>query len=316
MSRDMHYPGRIHLFSQVASVIGMCALLLSSAMAQSRDVLRVVYADWSSSVASAHVVCTIVEQRLDQACRLNKVSVEQMFKQVATGEADAMLSAWLPDTHHHYYQHYREQLEDLGANFAATRIGLVVPAVSPGRQTGPSGSRGRSTFEIHSIAELDEHAERFGGRIIGIEADTGIMRATREAMRIYNLDHFRLVTGNEQAMVNALKDAIQRKEPVIVTGWRPHWVFGRWTLRFLDDPGGVYGKQGAIHTLVNPQLYERMPRVHAFLDRFHWHADTLAQLMVWLEVDKGRDPMAQVKRWVRTNAKLIETWVAANEHPP
>lgn len=289
-------------------------LILSPAAVQARDTLRLVYADWSSSVASAHLVCAVVRQHLEQGCELEQVSAQQMFRQVAAGEADAMLSAWLPDTHAHYFQRHGERLVDLGPNFEGTRIGLVVPTVSPGRQTGPQGSRGRSEFAIDSIAELNEHAARFGGRIIGIESDTGIMRATRKAMRVYGLERFRLVEGSETAMVSALKDAIQRKEPVVVTGWRPHWLFGRWALRFLADPKGVYGKQGAIHTLVAPDLRQRMPQTYALLDRFYWRSDELGQLMVWIQADAGRDPMAQVERWMRSRPELVADWIGAQSN--
>lgn len=300
----------------LSGAFGAVLLLLLSdsfAVAQSRDTVRVVYADWSSSVASAHLVCAVVRRHLQQNCELEQVAVEAMYAQVAKGEADVMLSAWLPDTHEHYYRRYADELRDLGPNFEGTRIGLVVPAVRPGRQTGPHGSRGRSEFELQSIDELNDHAERFNHRIVGIEADTGIMRATREAMDAYDLDAFRLVQGDERNMVESLQNAIQRNQAIVVTGWRPHWLFGRWALRFLDDPRGVYGEPGAIHTLVHPALAERMPRVHAFLDRFFWRSDELGQLMVWIEADAGHDPMAQVERWMRSHRDLVAQWTAPDQ---
>ncbi|RDD60424.1 hypothetical protein DRB17_18120 [Ferruginivarius sediminum] len=32
-------------------------------------------------------------------------------------------------------------------------------------------------------------------------------------------------------MTSSLKRAIEREEWVVVTGWSPHWRFGRWDLR-------------------------------------------------------------------------------------
>lgn len=305
--------GAINLFTTAnrasCHVIATGLLALLPFATQARDTLRLVYADWSSSVASAHVVCAVVRQQLDHGCEAEQVSVEEMYERVAQGKADATLSAWLPDTHRVYMQRYAHQLDDLGPNFEATRIGLVVPAVSQGRQTGADGARGRDKLDIQSIAELNDHAVDFAHRIIGIEADTGIMRAARKAMETYGLRQFRLIEGSESTMAASLKDAIRHKQPVVITGWQPHWLFGRWALRFLDDPKGVFGKTGAIHTLVRPGLHQAMPRVYTLLDRFHWQSDQLGQLMVWIQADGGRDPAGQAERWLRTRGGIIEHWL-------
>ncbi len=31
-------------------------------------------------------------------------------------------------------------------------------------------------------------------------------------------------------------EAIRKKQWIVVTGWSPHWMFGRWNLHYLDDP--------------------------------------------------------------------------------
>jgi glycine betaine/proline transport system substrate-binding protein len=271
--------------------------------------LRLVYANWSSSVASAWLVCAVVQEHLGRECRAQAVPVEQMWARVADGTADAMLSAWLPDTHRHYAERYAARLEDLGPNFEGTRTGLLVPDVSVGRQTGPTGMRTRARIPVNSIAELPAYREAFGGRIVGIEPDTGIMRTTRAALETYGLDGYRLVAGSEADMTAALSRAVRNQEWIVVTGWTPHWMFGRWSLRFLDDPAGVYGSGGAIHTLVRDGLAGDMPEIHRFLDRFHWDQPLLGRLMVWIETDERQDPYAQALRWLRAHPAQVRAWL-------
>lgn len=271
--------------------------------------VRLVYANWSSSVASAYLACAVIHERLGRDCQLEEVTAEQMWARVADGEADAMLSAWLPSTHRRYAKRYGGQLRDLGPNFEGTRTGLVVPDVSVGRQTGPTGARVRPRIPVESIADLRDYRDDFAGRIIGIEPDTGIMHTTREAMRQYDLKGYRLVEGSEAEMTEALSQAVRRQEWVVITGWTPHWMFGRWSLRFLDDPKGVYGSGGSIHTLVRTGLEQDMPEVFHFLDRFHWTQDELGRLMVWIQNDGGRDPYGQALRWLRTNPDIVQQWL-------
>jgi glycine betaine/proline transport system substrate-binding protein len=110
-------------------------------------------------------------------------------------------------------------------------------------------------------------------------------------------------------MAEALSNAVRRQEWIVITGWTPHWMFGRWSLRFLEDPEGVYDEGGAIHTLVRTGLAAEMPGVYRFLDRFHWNQQQLGKLMVWIETDERRDPYAQALRWLRTHPEQVRAWL-------
>jgi glycine betaine/proline transport system substrate-binding protein len=271
--------------------------------------LRIAYVDWSSSVASANLVCLLVSERLQRPCELHEYTAEGMWRAVAAGEADVLLSAWLPDTHAHYLQRYGKDLVDLGPNLQGTRTGLVVPAVKVGRQTGALGMRNPAYVPARSIADLEGLGERFHYRIIGIDPQAGIMRATRRAMTVYGLDRYRLVEGSEHSMTQALAEAIGRQQPIVVTGWVPHWMFDRWALRFLDDPEGVYGGSGSIHTLVRPGLGQAMPRVTALLDRFHWSVEDMNRLLIWNRQDQVLDPYGNARRWVQTHPQAVADWL-------
>jgi glycine betaine/proline transport system substrate-binding protein len=285
------------------------SLVRGPAAAEPAAPVRLVHADWSSSVASSHLACAVIRERLGMPCELRRVDAEAMWELTAQGEADAFLSAWLPDTHAHYLAQFGDRLSDLGPNLEGTRTGLVVPAVSAGRQTGGLGMRTRPYVTVDSIPALAAHREALSGRIVGIDPKAGIMRATEEALHVYGLEGFRLIPGSETAMTDALADAIGRQEWIVVTGWTPHWMFGRWSLRFLDDPQNVYGGTGSIHTMTRPGLEVERPEVQQFLDRFHWTPEEMNRLMVWIASDPLGDPYAQALRWMRTHPERVSSWL-------
>lgn len=289
-------------------------VLAGGSLAAAQPPLRIAYVNWSSSEASANLICVLVRQRLRRSCELHQVSAARMWQAVAEGEADAMLSAWLPDTHRHYFERYADRLVDLGPNLEGTRTGLVVPAVRVGRQTGGRGRRNPSYVTAQSIADLAVLGDRFQHRIIGIDPEAGVMRATREAMEAYGLHDYRLIEGSEQVMTDALSEAIARQEWVVVTAWTPHWMFDRWLLRFLDDPKGVYGDTGSIHTMARRGLDRDMPRVYALLDRFHWSPAEMQRLLVWNQGDGGVDPYGKAVRWARTHPARVAEWLDSGSH--
>jgi glycine betaine/proline transport system substrate-binding protein len=260
-------------------------------------------------MASAHLVQAVLQEELGVRVRLLRLDAEDMWRAVADGRADAMLSAWLPVTHHTYLERYGGRMTDLGPNLEGARIGLVVPEVSVGRQTGAQGRRVRPYIKTSSMADLGEYALQFRQRIVGIDPGAGVMQRTRKAMEVYGLENWRLIEGSEASMTDELSQAIRHQQWIVVTGWTPHWMFARWNLRFLEDPEHVYGGAETIHTMVRPGLAEEMPVVHAFLDRFSWSPEEASQYMIWNQEDRGMYPYEKALRWMRTHRERVARWL-------
>ncbi len=148
--------------------------------------------------------------------------------------------------------------------------------------------------------------EKFDGKIIGIDPGAGIMAATDNAIEEYGLD-YELMEGSGATMTAALKQAIDNKEWVAVTGWTPHWMFARWDLKFLEDPKGVYGEAETINTIVRFGLKEDMPEVYEVCDNFKWEDPDISSAMAIAE-DVGDDVQA-ARQWVDENQELVNSWL-------
>lgn len=299
-------------FVIAACIIGLATTSLAgSETAQNQAPIKIVHTDWSSSIASANLVKAIFEQKMGLKCKLIETGADRMWEAVAEAKADAMLSAWLPDTHAHYYEKYKDRVVNLGPNFEGTKIGMVVPDITAGRLSAGTGIRNKPYITVDSIEELKDHADKFNHRIIGIEPEAGIMKKTREAMAAYGLENdFRLVEGSEVSMVAELSHAIRHQKWIVVTGWIPHWMFARWELEFLDDPKGIFDDSEAhIATIVRHGLKKDMPEAFAFLDSFRWEPEDLGQLMLWIQEDQGRYPYEKALRWIRSHPEKVEQWI-------
>ncbi|TVM15038.1 glycine/betaine ABC transporter substrate-binding protein [Oceanidesulfovibrio indonesiensis] len=274
-----------------------------------REPLRIVYVNWSSSIASANLVRAVLEEKLGIPCRLTETTADSMWRMVAAGEADAMLSAWLPETHAAYAATHLADVDDLGPNLEGARVGLVVPRVSLGRPTTGTGLANRPLVEARSITDLKTYGEQFGHRIVGIDPEAGVMRKTRIALREYELDGWRLNQGDEQSMVKELERSIRRHERIVVTGWKPHWMFALWRLEFLEDPKDVFGGHERIHTVVRKGLEDDMPEAYGFLNRFRWTAEDMEQLMLWNRQSEGPDKYGNAQRWMRAHPDTVNAWI-------
>ena len=87
--------------------------------------------------------------------------------------------------------------------------------------------------------------------VTGIDAGAGVMGNTQTALEKYGLTqkNWQLQTSSTAAMTSVLDKAIKNKQPIVITGWVPHWMFTKYDLKFLDDPKKVYGESEGIHTI-------------------------------------------------------------------
>jgi len=92
------------------------------------ETLKLSYVAWDSEIASTNLLQYVLENRLGYNVEALQVEAGPMWTGVASGDVDAMAAAWLPLTHADYWDKYKDQIEDLGANMTGVRTGLVVPS--------------------------------------------------------------------------------------------------------------------------------------------------------------------------------------------
>ncbi|WP_404375531.1 glycine betaine ABC transporter substrate-binding protein [Vreelandella aquamarina] len=280
---------RIRLAS-LALIAGTGLATGSMVHAQDQGTVNLAYVEWSSEVASTNVIAAVLEQAGFEV-ELTSLSAAAMFQALSTGDADAIVAAWLPTTHADYMERVGGSTEDLGANLDGTKLGLVVPEYT----------------DVDSIADLNDNADSFNGEIIGIDPGAGLMALTEKVVDTYDLE-LNLRSGSGATMTAALASAIQNEEDVVVTGWTPHWMFARFDLKYLEDPENVYGGAEQIHTVVRDGLKEDMPEAYAILDAFEWTPEQMGEVMLMNQED-GSDPYENAKQWVEENQDVVEQWL-------
>lgn len=238
----------------------------------------------------SHLAKVILEEQGYDVRMLN-ADLAPIFASLSRKKADVFMDVWLPVTMHDYMEQYGDKLEVIGDIYDNARIGLVVPEY----------------VTIHSIEELNEYKDRFAGKIIGIDAGAGIMKTTEKALDDYGLD-YNLMTASAPAMTTSLGKAIQKNEWVVVTGWTPHWMFGRYKLKMLDDPKQVYGKAESIHTVSWKGFSEKYPFVAELLRNIRLTDQQMSSLMTAVEETQKTETYA-ARQWMKTHQALVDSWI-------
>jgi len=285
-----------NFMAAVLSVSSMVALgAFAPQAAASQSPIRLGYVQsWPSSSVTTKLAANVIENDLNQPVQLVALSAGPMYQGVKSGDLDAMLTAWLPITHKSYYNKVWPDVLNLGPNLRGTKLGLVVPSY---------------VKDVNSIEDLKKHADEFGGKIYGVGAGAGINEDTLKAIKKYGLNNMQLVKSSTAGMAASLKRAVQKKEPVVVTGWSPLWIWGKFDLKYLKDPKKIYGQAGYVATIASRELPDKNPAVYDFLDAFKLK---LSQLNAIEAMTKNNmSEKEAVAKWVKEHPKVVSHWVSA-----
>ena len=276
-------------------LLGAAALAASPVAARAAGGKRVhiAYVEWSDTVVATNILATVLKDMGHQVV-MTPVSGAAMWQAVASGDADCMVAGWLPGTHGAYYAKLKDQVDLIGPNLTGARLGWATPDYSP----------------LASIADLKTQGGLVENKVIGIDPGAGLMRASEKAIKDYGLNNITLVEGSDATMVGALKDAITRKQPIVVTAWTPHWMFAAYKLKYLADPKGSLGGEETVNTVARKGLKADMPDVHAVLSRFKLSLDEEQAVMMQNQA-AGADPAKTAAAWGQANPAVVKGWAGS-----
>lgn len=254
--------------------------------------IELPYVEWSGCVASTHVMQQVLE---DNGYNVETTPVDKgpMYASVADESADAHTCTWLPTNGGEVWEEYKDQLIKVNTTIDVAPIGLAVPEY----------------MDIDSIEDLkdnEELGEDLDWEITGHDPGSGTMEVTEDAIEEYGLDEWDLISSSEGAMLGRLQQAIKDKEPIVVTLWKPHYAFGKWDLKMLDDPEKTYGEPDSISTSVSEALEEESPAAYKILSQFDWDYDMMNEVMV--DIEDGKEPSEAAEMFVENHPDLVEEW--------
>ena len=158
---------------------------------------------------------------------------------------------------------------------------------------------------IDSIEDLNANADKFGGKIVGIEPGSGLMRDAATAVKTYGLK-LQLLEGSTAAMTAALKSAEDRKEWIAVTVWEPSWMVMKFDTKFLKDPKGVFPPAQSYYWIGKKGFSADHPHAREILASiFIPLADNTA---INAAVNDGKSMDDAVKAWTDSHADLLKRW--------
>ncbi|WP_084102585.1 glycine betaine ABC transporter substrate-binding protein [Demequina sp. NBRC 110051] len=259
------------------------------------DITLVAFNGWDESIATS-----LVWQNLLNAEGYN-ATVEYAdagtgFQGLADGDYDVLTDVWLPLTHASYIDQFGDDIEEIGAWFDSAALTVAVNADAP----------------IDSLTELGAAADEFGNRIVGIEAGAGLTATMQDAtIPTYDgLSDMEFAISSTPAMLAELDKALSDGENIAVTLWEPHWAYGAYDLKNLEDPEGTLGEAESIVTYGRSGFGEEFPQVTEWLGNFQMDAELLYDLENKMRDQDTADLEGIVADWIAENQEWADSLTA------
>ncbi|MDZ7805324.1 glycine betaine ABC transporter substrate-binding protein [Thiohalophilus sp.] len=262
--------------------------------ALAQDKVKIGWTAWSDAEFVTKLATRILEERMDQDVELIQTDIAPQYQGLKSGGIDIMLMSWQPGTHADYIEKTCTDVVNLGLLYTHARLGWVVPNSIPRDQ-------------VNSIEDLKkpEVREKLDGTITGIDPGAGLTRLSKEALKEYGLD-YELQISSGAGMTAALKRAVRRDEWIVVTGWSPHWMFGAFELRYLEDPKGVLGSYERIHAVARKGFYQDNIKAASFFSRMQLPIEDLESAMNDAQETSYEKA---VTKYIDENEERIDYWI-------
>ena len=156
-----------------------------------------------------------------------------MYQAMADGELHAALEIWSSNVSEDYAKKVEAgtvtEIGDLGLD---AKEGIAYPAhveeLCPGLPAWEALKECAGQFATAETLPM--------GRLVDYPADWGTPGADR--MTGFDLPFKAVPAGSEGALITELRASTEKKSPLLITFWQPHWAMSAYDVKFVDVPDG------------------------------------------------------------------------------
>jgi len=283
-----------------AAVLAFGACLASPAYAGDAESCKAVrFADvgWTDIQVTTGAASVVLEA-LGYTPEVKTLSVPVTYASLKNKDIDAFLGNWMPSMTADIQPYLDDKsVEQLATNLEGAGYGLVVP-----QYVADAG--------VKSLADLGANAEKFGGKIYGIEAGNDGNRIIQTMIddAKNNLSGFTMVESSEAGMLTEAEKAIKNNEWIVFLAWTPHPIMGEMKIHYLDGMGDSGFGAATVLTNVRAGYTNDCPNAGKLLANLKFDLAMEGAMMAPVLKD-GADPKETARAWLKANPDAVKPWL-------
>lgn len=281
------------------------ALAISAAMAgtafaaepESCKAVRFADVGWTDIQVTTGATSVVLEA-LGYQPQVSTLSVPVTLASLKNKDIDVFLGNWMPSMTADIQPYLDDKsVEQIATNLEGAGYGLVVP-----QYVADAG--------VKSLADIGANADKFGGKIYGIEAGNDGNRIIQTMIDDpkNNLKGFQLVESSEAGMLTEAEKAMKNNEWIVFLAWTPHPIMGEMKIHYLDGMGDSGFGAASVLTVARQGYAGECPNVGKLLANLKF---TLAMEGAMMDpvLKNSADPKETAKEWLKANPDAVKPWL-------
>ena len=285
--------------------------------------IKLAINEWTGQHITTHIAGEMLKAAGYQVEYVTAGMMNQ-FQAIADGDIHATLEIWSSNVSDQYAVLEGEgQLEFLNNLELEAREGIAYPAhvaeICPGLPAWEALKECSMQFATAETLPM--------GRLVDYPADWGTPGADR--ITGLELPYKAVPAGSEGALITEIRASTEKKSPLLITFWQPHWAMSAYDLEFVALPAGEAAcyedaSWGPNPNATNdcdflpttifkagwPGLKDKWPAAHEILSNYTLSTDAQQPLMGKVDVD-GMAVEDAVAEWMAANESVWKPVVEA-----
>ncbi|MFP3356529.1 glycine betaine ABC transporter substrate-binding protein [Planomicrobium okeanokoites] len=239
---------------------------------------------WTSTVPPTKIAGLILED-MGYEVEETEADAGSVYMGLSRGDLDVFMDAWVP-MHQSYLDKFEDSIGSTSVSYPEADTGWTVPTYME---------------DINSLEDLEGREDEFGNNFYGIEKGAGASLESDEIIEAYGFDMAQ-VNSSEGGMLAQAQRSIEKEEPVIFYGWRPHTMFNKFDLKVLTNEKGFF-ETSSVEVITNNELKDNAPEAYEFLSNWSITIDEVEEMIV--KIENGGDPVEVAQEWIDNNPEKV-----------
>jgi glycine betaine/proline transport system substrate-binding protein len=291
------------LFARTLSgVVLLCAASTFAAAAEPQSCTQVNMAGpgWTD-IDATNAMTGVLLKALGYRQNVANLSVPITYQGLKKGQVDVFLGNWMPAQAPVVKPFEDEKsIEVVHPNLSNAKFTLAVPDYV-------------AAAGVHSFADLAKNADKFDGKIYGIEPGAPANQNIKKMVddKAFGLGNWKLVESSETGMLTQVDRAVREKKWIVFLAWEPHLMNTKFKLTYLDGGDKYFGPNyggATVNTVVRNGYEQQCPNLGRLFRQLTFNVDLENGVITEvLEKKTGIDVAATEA--LKQHPELLKAWL-------
>lgn len=227
------------------------------------------------------------------------LGIPVIYESMKRGDLDVFMGYWDPAMET-YFAPYRDSgdIETIHMNLEGAKFTWAVPSY---------------VYEagVTDFADLAAHAERFDGKLYGIEPGSNELMLNVVAADDFGLGDWEVVESSEQGMLSQVERFVRKEDWIVFLAWAPHPMNTAFDLEYLSGGDAYYGPNfggATVSTQVRKGYVDECPEVGKLLTQLTFDVALESEGMGYI-LEDGMSAMDAARALITAHPDVLNGWL-------